>query len=359
MRRRICATSIVTIAVVFAIGGCRASRFHAVGRYYRFDAARSAPEHLTFKIHCTEDYPPLWRDIYRESLEHFAEKWGGVGPLHVFLIENADWDRRGKTPKNDARRPARLETLRDSQKELKRLCSKLQGNESNGEHLDWKTGNHWAGWSIEPPTLTITMTMSPYRSPDQFVIGPIHEYIHAYQTTYGYDKEVVHGNKPGQSRWRGPAWWTEGSAVLIAGLHCCRHPELYRKLKKPYSWESFADEMNGNLKMYRNAATNIRKGVTYDDWNNLERDKLVHPVIYAGGSVACALLLRKAGSVRRFMDFFPLVPEFGWERAFEKHFAVTLEEFYAEFDQFADASTSGADTDSPKGSWCEFLKAID
>jgi predicted phosphodiesterase len=304
-------------------------------------------------FHCTDGYPERWRGVYRETLEHFSAKYGRVGPLHVFLIENADW----KLPEGVAKKDA--QKLAKSQKELRRLFCKLQGDDSTGERLDWTTGKHWAGWSIKPPKLTITMTMSPYRDGEQFVIGPIHEYMHAYQTAHGYEKEAVHGNKMGQSLWTGPAWWREGSAVLVAGLYCCRHPELYKKLKKPYPWEAFSREMNRNLKMYRKAGTNIRKGVTHDDWGRLEKSKLVHPVIYAGGSAACALLLQKAGSLRRFMEFFPLVPELGWKDAFEKHFEITLEEFYKEFDKFARAAGDKLEAESPTGSWCDFLKSIE
>ena len=307
----------------------------------------------SIKIHCTDGYPKLWRAVYQESLEHFAGRWGRVGPLHVFLIENSDWKREEGADKKD---PQRLE---NSQKELKRLFSKLQGDNSNGEHLDWKTGNHWAGWSTQPANLMITMTMSPYRDPEQFVIGPIHEYFHAYQTAYGYAPEAIQGNQMGQSRWTGPAWWREGSAVLVAALHSYQHPKLFKRLKKPYSWEAFRREMNRNLKVYGESATTIRKGVTYDDWNRLERDELVHPVIYAGGSVASTLLLKKAGSLQRFMEFFPLVPELGWKEAFEKHFKITLEEFYKAFDRFARTAMDQLESEPPKGSWCGFLKSTE
>ena len=33
---------------------------------------------------------------------------------------------------------------------------------------------------------------------------------------------ISEGNQMGQSRWTGPAWWREGSAVLVAALHSYR-----------------------------------------------------------------------------------------------------------------------------------------
>jgi len=306
-----------------------------------------------FKIHCTDGYPELWKTVYRESLEHFSGKWGKVGPLNVFLIENADWKPENEAKKEHVRR------LEKSQKKLKRLFAKIQGHGSDGRHLDWKTGNHWAGWSIRPPSMMITMTMSPYRDGRQFVIGPIHEYIHAYQTAYGFDPAAVDGNQMGQRLWTGPNWWREGTAVLIAALYCYRHPDLYKRLDRPYSWNDFKGEIGGNLRMYVEADTNLRKGVTHDDWGRLEKEKVIHQVVYAGGSVACALLLKRSGSLKRFMEFFPLVPKLGWEGAFEKHFATTLEEFYKDFDKFVQKTAKQVTTEPPDLSWCEFLKSIE
>lgn len=360
MRKRICAAWIVVVAMVFVVEGCGRTRSLAAecsrrseGRY-RGGMYRVGDGKVTF--HCTDGYPERWRAVYRQTLEHFSAKYGRVGPQHVFLIENADWKLPEGIEKTDAQK---LDELEESQKELKRLFCRLQGDDSDGGRLDWKTGNHWAGWSIRPPKLMITMTMSPYRDGEQFVIGPIHEYMHSIQTAYGYEKEAVHGNRMGQSRWTGPAWWREGSAVLVAGLYCYRHPELFRKLKKTYSWEAFRREMNRNLKIYRKAGTNIRQGVTHDDWGRLEKAKLAGPVIYAGGSAACALLLRKAGSLQRFMEFFDLVARLGWQGAFEKHFGLTLGEFYKEFDKFAKTGADRLETDPPKGSWCDSLKSIE
>ena len=58
------------------------------------------------------------------------------------------------------------------------------------------------------------------------------------------------------------------------------------------------------------------------------------------------------------MEFFPLVPEFAWKGAFEKHFEMTLEEFYKEFDKFARAAADKIEAESPTESWCDFLKSI-
>ena len=75
--------------------------------------------------------------------------------------------------------------------------------------------------------MVITMTMSAYQDPIQFVIGAIHEYMHAYQTAYGYSGKAVVTNQMGQSLWRGLSWWMEGSAIFISGLYCYQNPVLF------------------------------------------------------------------------------------------------------------------------------------
>jgi hypothetical protein len=191
------------------------------------------------------------------------------------------------------------------------------------------------------------------------VIGAIHEYFHAYQMAYGYAKEAIEGNQMGHARWTGPAWWREGSAVLVAALHSYQYPQLFKKLKRPYSWDVVCREMNRNLKAYRKSASTIRKGVTHDDWIQLERDGLLHAVVYAGGSVACAFLLEKSGSLQHFMEFFPLVPKLGWEAAFEKHFEITLQAFYKAFDRFVQVAMDQLEAQGKTGSWCDFLKSAE
>lgn len=304
------------------------------------------------EFHCTVGYPTRWKQVYENTLNHFSKTWGRVGPVHVFLIENSDWE-------IEASSPTQAQRLKTSQAELKRLFCKLQGQDSDGQHLDWKTGNHWMSWNIQPANLMITMTMSPYRDAEQFVIGPIHEYLHAYQTVYGYAAEAIQGNQMGHSRWTGPAWWREGSSVLVAALYSYQHPDLYAKLKAPFSWRRFSHEMNRNLDFYQKSEAFISQGVTHDDWQRLEQKKLVHQVIYAGGSVACAQLIKKSGSLKNFMKFFPLVPTLGWRKAFEKHFNIGLEEFYEQFKEMAQSATVQLNDNPRKKNWCSFLSSID
>ncbi len=37
-------------------------------------------------------YPGFWESVYRNSIEHFSEVWGKVGPLYFFLIQINDWE---------------------------------------------------------------------------------------------------------------------------------------------------------------------------------------------------------------------------------------------------------------------------
>ncbi|MDE0862839.1 MAG: hypothetical protein OSA98_03565 [Rubripirellula sp.] len=303
------------------------------------------------EFHTTDGYPQRWKETYENTIKHFSNRWGRVGPTHIFLVENTDWN-------PEPGDPARVEQLKISQRQLKQTFAKLQGHGSDGSHLEWETGNHWAGWSIKPPQLMITMTMSPYRDADQFVIGPIHEYMHALQTAHGYGQEAIDGNRMGQSLWTGPAWWREGAAVLVSAVYSYQTPSLFKSMKRNMSWRRLSDEMNRNLEMYQKIETSISSGVTHDDWQRLEAQQRVHPVVYAGGSVACAHLLKRAGSLDKFMQFLPKVAKLGWQPAFEQHFGISLPAFYEQFAK--DVATAEPRQHQPpsEDNWCYFLKSI-
>ena len=146
--------------------------------------------------------------------------------------------------------------------------------------------------------------------------------------------------------------------VLVAALYSYQHPELFDELDQPFAWGRFSDEMNRNLDFYQKSKTSISEGATHDDWQRLEQDNLVHQVIYAGGSVACALLLKEAGSLESFMEFFPLVPTLGWRGAFEEHFNTGLEEFYQVFEEAARTATVQRNAELLSENWCGFLRSM-
>ena len=73
------------------------------------------------------------------------------------------------------------------------------------QEINWDSSQHGLSWWLNPKAMLSTMTMSPYRDPIQFVLGPIHEYMHAYQTAHGFQSKAVDSNQMGQSLWRGPS----------------------------------------------------------------------------------------------------------------------------------------------------------
>ena len=325
------------------------------GTAYSAVPKSKAPQYKTrdakIVFHTTEGYPEKWKSIYENTIEHYANRWGHVGPTHIFLVENTDWDPATLTDD-------RKTQLEDSIRSLKKEFATLQGHDGDGQYLDWQTGNHWAGWSIKPAHLTITMTMTPVRDAQQFVIGPIHEYTHAIQTAYGFSTEAIDGNQMGHSRWTGPAWWREGSAVLISYLYSYQHPELFKELKRPMTWERFSHEMNRNLSLYQKANLPIRTGVTHDDWQRLEKINKVHPVVYAGGSIACAKLLQRVGSFKKLITFLYKVPDLGWEAAFEQHFNLSLEKFYEQFEDEISKAKPQMDGHQRQPNWAAYLREI-
>ena len=158
--------------------------------------------------------------------------------------------------------------------------------------------------------MLITITMSPYRDPIQFVLGPIHEYMHAYQTAHGFQSKAVDSNQMGQSLWRGPSWWMEGSATLVSSLYCCQNSELFDNIDERWDWKSLSRDLNQRLENYNQVGRTITDGITHNDWQILKEEDLVSQVIYDGGNTACVLLLKKCGSLQNFMAVFDLIPEF-------------------------------------------------
>ena len=180
--------------------------------------------------------------------------------------------------------------------------------------------------------------------------------MHAYQTAYGFQSKAVDSNQMGQSLWRGPSWWIEGSASLVSSLYCYQNSELFDNLDEWWDWESLSRDLNQRLGNYTQAGRTITDGITHNDWQMLEEEDRVSQVIYDGGNTACVLLLKKCGSLQNFMAVFDLIPELGWEQAFEKHFKLTVEEFYTELGVFVAEAKVSIERPSEKGAWCGFLK---
>ena len=300
----------------------------------------------------TTGYPEFWESVYRNSIEHFSEVWGKVGPLYFFLIQINDWE---VDLSSQSKLCAESGFIRKSNSELKKEYCRIV-NRSEKHSVNWEDGNHGMSWSLNPDAMTITMTMSPYRDPIQFVIGPIHEYMHAYQTVYGYSEKAVASNQMGQSLWRGPSWWMEGSATFVSALYCYQNPVLFENIADWWDWEAYSRDLNTHLDNYKGARKTIRQGSTYNDWNLLENENLVHEIIYSGGSIACVFLIQQCRSLQKFMEIFPLIPEIGWGEAFKKNFGMPVEAFYMKFQKFVTNAKVSKETPSEKESWCGFLK---
>ena len=82
----------------------------------------------------------------------------------------------------------------------------------------------------------------------------------------------------------------------------------------------------------------------------------MHEIIYSGGNVACVFLIQQCKSLQKFMEIFPLIPEMGWEKAFEKNFSTTVEEFCLKFQEFVASAKVSKEMPSSQESWCGFLK---
>ena len=73
------------------------------------------------------------------------------------------------------------------------------------------------------------------------------------------------------------------------------------------------------------------------------------------GNVACVFLAQQCKSLQKFMEILPLISEMGWEKAFEKNFGMSVEEFYVKFYEFATNAKVSKEIPSSKESWCGLL----
>ena len=306
--------------------------------------------HFKPVYYVTSGYPEFWQLVYQETIKHFSDKWGQVGPLYFFLIQTNSWHHIANSKQKEIKE---LKSIQKPNVELKQEYNHII---NQNQEINWDSGEHGLSWSINPKAMLIAMTMSPYEDSIQFVLGPIHEYMHAYQTAYGFQPKAVDSNQMGQALWRGPSWWMEGSATLVSSLYCYQHPELFDKIDDWWDWESLSRDLNHRLKNYKQSGRRITDGVTHNDWQMLEEENLVSQVIYDGGNTACVLLLKKCGSLQNFIAVFDLIPELGWETAFQKHFNLTVEEFYTELEEFVIEAKVSLEKPSGKEDWCGFLK---
>ena len=189
------------------------------------------------------------------------------------------------------------------------------------------------------------MTMSPYQAPIQFVIGPIHEYMHVYQTAYVYSEKAVASNQMGQSLWR---------EAHLGGWKV--QQLLFENIMDWWDWEAYSRDLNTHFDDYKKTGKTMPQDSAYNDWNLLENENLVHGIIYSGGNVACVFLAPQCKSLQKFMEILPLISEMGWEKAFEKNFGMSVEEFYVKFYEFATNAKVSKEIPSSKESWCGLLK---
>jgi len=152
----------------------------------------------------------------------------------------------------------------------------------------------------------------------------IHEYVHIYQNA----------NKVDENDFGLPLWLEEGSAEFLA---------LYLGQKE--GWTDFQMGMAEALE----SAKDLQKrhpGIGIQDIETSElRDALqsicacTGMLQYETGQWATAWLVNRTSLDIFYKSYIPDIVELGGHSSFEKHFGLTVQEFYGEFDEFLSSST--------------------
>ena len=309
---------------------------------------------------------------FAQAVETFADDLGRVGPSHIFLFKDEGWVDTSYSLLPAFGQYEQLYLNLDSREEVNDYYCENIFMANGGGCPSFSDSGSSAGWWLNDPShLYLYMNLNPGGIDEggrvvdfsqEFVLGPIHEYVHLINISYGFDEMAWQGNRQGQSLWMGPGWFMEGMASFISAYYSYLKPELMDEIAFEMDWAQFSRTMNRYLNYYVNDGDNIRNGVTYNDWQELEGQGTIklYATIYCSGAVAVALMMKSSEDLNDLMEIFPFMHQFGFEKAVEMKFNKTLEEFYEEFDIFVANSDISLDAPSDENSWIgHLIKAED
>ena len=152
----------------------------------------------------------------------------------------------------------------------------------------------------------------------------IHEYVHIYQNA----------NKVDENDFGLPLWLEEGSAEFLA---------LY--LSQEEGWADFRMAMAEALESAKNLQER-HPGIGIQDIETSESRDALQSICdctgmlqYETGQWATAWLVNRTSLDIFYKSYIPDIVDLGGHGSFEKHFGLTVQEFYGEFDEFMSSST--------------------
>lgn len=135
----------------------------------------------------------------------------------------------------------------------------------------------------------------------------VHEMSHEYQKQLIGNYRRAGGNIRNSKR--GPKWLFEGTAIVFEFLHAWPDSPL----KRQETWF---------LKQQRYSGSKLKKLALHTTRVNLN--------FQLNAGYAGVLLVSKNG-IRAVGNYWNSTPDVGWEKAFEKAFGLTIDEFYSQF----------------------------
>ena len=280
------------------------------------------------------DVPTEIRRAAEDGFRAAEARLGSFGPLKVFIIGN----------ELGAAEPLVDEFCEWSYEPAdQEYCQQDQGNDMREMATIFPGGNGFAqhSWYIEEPTQAFVH--NPYADEENQFAGvydpeellnerrvSAHEYFHIYQEAH----LIYRSHDPDIDQFDGVRWFNEGTATFF---------EMYLSEMEGWSVTDREDTINRLIEEAANGSeqwpmvglADIETEAGVERTNEVCGEPCIGHLQYNVGGLATAYLAAQTSDEAVIYDFWPASTEQGFYRAFEETFVMTVEDFYADFDQFS------------------------
>lgn len=299
----------------------------------------SQPHPCAPELIAADDIPIKIQNDMQKTLLEASKEWGNFGPIEYWVLGTHEQSAKKLIEKYCSRRAERGDIGFDQCKR-EELSSNIKHNMISYQKIGARALNsgrpeqsagHTGGqnWGIHRFMSSLPLGMAGrFGIPgeeNQKVI--LHEYFHAFQ--------IAHARSLGASRKKlGPIWFMEGSAeymALVAHDKLTKQSKLRRWKNGRYRF-TFKNEMKKRFKHAKELEAKF--DCVKSKMKEAFFTEKCNDFTYNGDVWAIALLVNQTNEKVLINEFYPNVYDLGWEKAFEKSFGKTPNEFYKEFETF-------------------------
>jgi len=295
-----------------------------------------------YQLFVADDLPSTVMEGMKKTMDAAVELWGNFGPTELWVLGldseatvrlKQEYCDRRKILNNQSQNPcdndANFETYRIAGIEA------IQKDQQSGNNCRCgrpELGFHALFFSARWEFMDNTFRDGNW-SPNGTDTGTLHEYWHAIHFSHITNKKNGVKTKeyqwPPPTKFTGPIWVIEGSAVYMAayGMALLTHSNRLDYVKNPFDLEG--DDLSNRMNHC------LRAKAEYPDLNLGEYSYDEPDGSYACGAWAWAYLLNRTGNQNVLLDtFFPNLQTLEFEGAFQLTFGQSSSDFYLEFEEF-------------------------